>query len=121
MRILTGKPHGWGSRVCPDGCSVYEGQWWNGQRYGKGRLIWADGTVYEGDFMGRRSGKGTLISPQGDKYTGDWKDSEMHGEGVYKWANGKRYEGKFENDEMTGEGILTYAPTEKSLTSNSEE
>ena len=42
------KPHGWGRYVYSATGDVYEGQWVNGLREGEGRVICADGTVFEG-------------------------------------------------------------------------
>ena len=40
---------------------VYEGDWKNDQRTGKGILKYHDGDVYEGEFnKGKKEGKGTM-------------------------------------------------------------
>ena len=40
---------------------------------GKGTYKWADGTVYEGDWLdGEKHGKGTFKDANGDVYEGDW-------------------------------------------------
>lgn len=39
------------------------------------------------------NGKGRLIHADGDVYEGDWLDDKAHGKGVYKHFDGARYEG----------------------------
>lgn len=48
--LKTGDKDGKGKQVWPDG-SVYEGWWMNDKANGKGRLIHGDGDVYEGDWV----------------------------------------------------------------------
>ena len=57
--------------------SVYEGDWKDGKRHGKGTYKYADGRVYEGDWKDdNKHGKGTFKSPDGGVYEGDWKDDK---------------------------------------------
>ena len=42
----------------------------NGKKVGRGKFIWADGSVYEGDFL----------------------DNNLHGKGVYNWIEKKVYD-----------------------------
>ena len=45
----------------------------------------------------------------GSFYEGEFKDGEMTGSGVRKWAfNGNLYEGEFLKGEMNGKGLMTY-------------
>ena len=39
--------HGYGIQVWPDG-KKYEGYWRNGERSGRGRLVYPEGDVYDG-------------------------------------------------------------------------
>ena len=69
---------------------------------GKGKLTFADGRVYEGDFRGgKRDGQGTMVFPNGNKYIGQWANDAQHGVGVFfsqekgfrrqcQYLNGKR-------------------------------
>jgi len=42
-----------------------------------------DGQVYEGEWRdGKRNGKGTNTWPDGNKYEGDWKDDKVEGKGI---------------------------------------
>ena len=42
-------------------------------------------------------------------YIGEWKNNNMHGEGVYTWADGRRYEGQYEMDKKHGFGVYQWA------------
>ena len=42
---------------------VYEGNWKDGKKNGKGKYTYTDGTVYEGDWKdGSKNGKGKNIN-----------------------------------------------------------
>ena len=43
---------------------------------GKGKFIWDDGRIYEGDYVNdKKQGYGIFIWPLGEKkYEGTWKD-----------------------------------------------
>ncbi|KAK1934684.1 putative MORN repeat protein, partial [Babesia divergens] len=113
----------------PNG-DVYIGELVHLQREGKGTYIAADGTQYEGDWVGgKRHGHGSLISTkQGYKYTGEWandkregkgelttplfeytgmfKDNQFNGRGKLVHKGGVTYEGDFENGMYNGRGRL---------------
>ena len=89
---------------------IYEGDFRNGKRTGKGIFYWKDGNVYKGDFVnGKRSGKGILRFVDGYVYEGEFLDGKRSGKGVFRFVNGDTYEGDFVNDEMTGKGILHFS------------
>lgn len=86
----------------------YEGEWKDGQRNGRGVLIWA-GNRYEGDFRnGHRTGHGVLLRADGLRYDGEWLDDRIQGNGVLTWPDGQRYEGPFEKDAFHGRGVVSY-------------
>ena len=63
-----------------DSGAVYEGEWLNDKRDGKGILIQMDGSRFEGDFSDDMChGKGTLNYANGDSYSGDWVCDRKHG------------------------------------------
>ena len=50
---------------------VYEGQWKNGEKNGRGAQMWRDGSIYEGYWKDNvASGFGRLIHADGDVYLG---------------------------------------------------
>lgn len=122
--ILKGemnKMTGYGKRTYEDG-TVYEGEYVNGLRNGKGRIEypngdvqegeWKDdkpngygkatfskGTIYEGEFKNwKRNGHGKMIFSSGDIYEGEWKDDLKNGHGIITYSDGFVYEGEFIND-----------------------
>lgn len=119
-----------GPVVLSDG-SVYDGQWREGKRLGKGRyftssggllegiwnnglhiygrVVYPNGDHYEGHYCHmQRSGLGTFQSLYStNEYTGSWKDDKKHGFGSEKLADGSQYTGYFEEDLRHGEGQLT--------------
>ena len=55
--------------------AIYLGDWHinTGLRHGFGRLIWPDGSLYEGEWISdQASGIGRLIHSDGDVYEGSW-------------------------------------------------
>jgi len=58
----------------------YCGGFFNGQKHGKGRFEWPDGSVYEGDFRNNNvEGEGTFTWPDGRVYRGQWVKGKQHG------------------------------------------
>lgn len=44
------------------------------KKHGKGRLLYSNDAVYEGDFVeGKKHGHGILIFINDDKYEGEWR------------------------------------------------
>jgi hypothetical protein len=75
-------------------------------RHGKGKYTWADGNVYNGEWIhGYMTGKGTYKFINGDVYDGDFKKNKYNGQGTYTWANGNVYNGNFKDGYKTGKGI----------------
>eukprot|EP00933_Yihiella_yeosuensis_P065369 TRINITY_DN69119_c0_g1_i1.p1 TRINITY_DN69119_c0_g1~~TRINITY_DN69119_c0_g1_i1.p1 ORF type:complete len:526 (+),score=81.03 TRINITY_DN69119_c0_g1_i1:58-1635(+) len=68
-------------------------------------MHWIAGGLYEGQFVdGKRHGKGTFYYATGDRYEGEFVNGTKHGQGTYCFATGDRYKGTFCEDEMTGVG-----------------
>jgi len=74
----------------------YEGNFVEGRREGKGRFVFSDGSVYDGEWkQGLYSGQGELKS-NGKTYTGDFKLGLAHGWGKEVAPDGSViYEGKW--------------------------
>lgn len=82
---------------------------------GNGMFAFPDGSTYFGDYLEdtvkgikSRDGEGTY-SFGVESYSGSWRNDQMHGKGVYKFASGATYEGFFANGLFNGEGIYTFA------------
>lgn len=106
-------PRGQGKLVFKDGSS-YEGEWVEGKRHGNGKMVWPSGDTYEGQHVdNERSGKGKFTWAGGNTYVGDYRQEKRHGKGVYTWADGERYEGEFEWDHRTGQGTYYYLNGDK--------
>lgn len=101
--------NGNGRRTWADG-HVYEGDFVDGKYHGKGKYTWPSGLVYEGDFVnGKKYGKGKLTWTGGQVYEGDFVDDKYHGKGKMIYHNGDIYEGDWVNDKSHGKGKYTWA------------
>ena len=79
---------------------------------GKGKLTFANGAKYEGQFVANRiEGHGTFTWSSSDKktYIGDWLDGKMQGTGCMMFEDGSCYEGGFKNHKREGVGKFTFA------------
>ena len=107
--IKNGKPHGRGKVIFPEG-GVVEGEFKNGKVNGQGKMIYSDGEVYEGEFKdGQQHGQGKMIYDNGDVYEGEFFLNEKHGQGKMIYDNGDVYEGEFYYGERQGQGKIIYA------------
>ena len=71
---------------------------------GHGKLIMADGSYYEGQFVhGEIEGHGfRYFGIDGSSYSGEFYQGEMHGQGVLKKKDGSVYEGQFNRNRRSG-------------------
>ena len=116
---VDGVAEGQGTYTSTDGYGyVYEGEFQNNERSGKGTMTWETGEgvayVYEGEFQnGKRSGKGIMTwKTDGEvagTYEGDFADDWINGYGTCTWPSGQAYEGEWKNGRFNGKGTLTYA------------
>eukprot|EP00042_Codosiga_hollandica_P008881 m.20429 g.20429 ORF g.20429 m.20429 type:complete len:150 (+) comp31971_c0_seq1:72-521(+) len=97
--------------VVYDDGDQYKGDWSaDGKREGLGIVIFADGTRYNGAFVGGLcAGLGVLTFSDNSKYEGEFKNGKYHGFGVYTRADGMKYEGTFLDGQAQGKGLLTFA------------
>ena len=92
---------------------IYEGEWKNDLREGRGIEIWKDGERFEGYFRNdKREGKGIYYFNDGMRYEGDYKNGKRDGQGVIYYKNGDREIGDFYNDYQIGKGALMTAQGE---------
>ena len=116
---VDGVAEGQGTYTSTDGDGyVYEGEFQNNERSGKGTMTWETGEgvayVYEGEFQnGKRSGKGIMTwKTDGEvagTYESDFADDWINGYGTCTWPSGQAYEGEWKNGRFNGKGTLTYA------------
>lgn len=91
--------------VCYEGCFND-----NGQFHGHGRLSFASGDVYEGEFSdGTRQGSGTYTWKDGRSYTGHFEQNARAGTGTMSFPNGDYYEGAFVQGKRQGYGRFLFA------------
>ena len=98
--------HGQGVDVDARG-NKYEGMFCRGKKHGVGKMLYRDGTVYNGDWRNDVwSGKGVLELWSRETYRGKFVGGKRRGYGVCMFANGKTYEGGWNNDVPEGIGKL---------------
>ena len=82
----------------------------NGVRLGQGKMVWKDGSTYEGEYRDEfRNGFGKYTlenKSEGVYYVCEWKDDKSSGEGTQVWKNGEKNVGQFENNKRQGYGVL---------------
>jgi|LauGreSBDMM110SN_4_FD.fasta_scaffold157680_1 hypothetical protein len=87
------EPHGTGTATWgKDKERKYTGQWEDGFMHGKGMFTWHSkrgDTVYEGDYVnGKREGRGKFTTNLGEVYEGEWKDDKKNGSGTITTKDG---------------------------------
>ena len=106
----NGVPHGKGTIVYPNGEKI-AGDWADGKLNGYAKHYNSDNlVVYEGEFKDHlKHGKGKQYSFDAATllYDGEWKNGLKHGKGTFYDTHGSVvYDGEYENDKRTGKGIL---------------
>ena len=105
----NGRKNGHGKYTWADG-DVYNGDWLADKIHGKGKYTWANGNVYDGDWLeNTRHGKGKFTRANGSVYEGDWLEDKAHGKGKFTYANGDVYDGEYKDGWMHGKGKYTDA------------
>jgi hypothetical protein len=97
-------------KVVYDNDTVYEGEFINGKKEGKGKMDYGEGEMYEGGFVNDvREGKGRYDWPDGSFQIGNWLNNEMHGPGIMlNTEKGDYYTGEFAYGNYTGNGTMVY-------------
>ena len=87
----------------------YKGQFRLGKREGKGKMVWSDGSVFDGQWYNDERVFGTMIMRDGWVYKGGFKDDKFHAEnGMLLMPNTLIYQGKFEKGRTSNVGMILY-------------
>uniref|UniRef100_A0A8C9A1E0 MORN repeat containing 1 n=1 Tax=Prolemur simus TaxID=1328070 RepID=A0A8C9A1E0_PROSS len=99
---------GYGVYVYPNSFFRYEGEWKGGKKHGVGKLLFKDGSYYEGEFVdGEITGEGCQHwAWSGNTYSGQFVLGEPQGRGVLKYKAGGYYEGEVSHGLREGHGFL---------------
>lgn len=88
----------------------YDGEFIAGLFHGKGKFSYGDSGTYKGDFVrGYMAGHGTLTYPDGGRYEGEFVANQFQGKGKLIYPDGSSYEGDFAKNNMDGAGKWSYA------------
>lgn len=71
-----------------------------------GKVVYSDGTSYEGEYDGYILKKGVMRFPDGDWLEGSWKNQDPDGRCRYHYRNGNYFDGEWKDGEMVGNGPL---------------
>lgn len=108
---LTKQWHGHGTLKVKKGKSsyVYDGEFEDGAKNGKGVMRWADGRMYRGSFKDDQvHGDGVMSWPDGRKYVGQYVNGLKHGTGIFYFKeDGRQHEGQWRNGKRHGKGVYT--------------
>ncbi|XP_046519191.1 MORN repeat-containing protein 1 isoform X3 [Equus quagga] len=109
-RVPPGRPprDGYGVYIYPNSFFQYEGEWKGGKKHGHGKLVFKDGSYYEGQFVdGEIMGEGCRHwASSGNTYSGQFVLGEPQGRGIMTYKAGGRYEGELSHGMREGHGCL---------------
>lgn len=86
------------------------GEWRKAMKYGVGRMVYPDGSRYEGDWRHDvKQGFGAYYYPNGDIYEGAWFKGKRHGLGTYFFAEYQiKFMGTWVEGTIQGPGQIIY-------------
>jgi hypothetical protein len=88
---------------------LYEGEWINGIKEGRGIYRYTDGRYYEGEWKNdKKEGHGIYRYTDGRYYEGEWKNDKKEGQGFFNFLDGGSYNGEWKNDNKEGKGIYIF-------------
>jgi hypothetical protein len=86
---------------------IYEGDYTNGKKHGRGKWLDVNGDKYEGECANdTMNGKGKFISADGSVYDGEWREGNRSGKGKFISNNGSTFEGIFVDDMPSFQNLL---------------
>ena len=101
---------------------IFNGNYYHGKKYGKGKFIIKDNEYYEGEFFDdKMEGKGTYHYNNGDIWEGNFSNNQKNGIGILTLQNGDSYLVKFEKDNYMGGTKLTKEEKAKVFNMGNEE
>ncbi len=85
---------------------IYEGEWENDVKHGKGLEINPNGNRYVGYYMnGMPEGVGVFTWRNGENYEGEWRNGMKHGSGMWRGTKGESYVGEWKYGKTDGHGV----------------
>ena len=91
MRIFKdGRPNGFGTMFYKNSIpstapgmeyemAIYKGNFRQGKREGKGKMVWSDGSVFDGMFKDDERYFGTMVMDHNIVYKGHFENDKFHG------------------------------------------
>jgi hypothetical protein len=104
---IHGRWTGYGRLSNGDG-DFYEGGLKNDHKHGTGVMKFADGRVFEGEYIRGQMIQGKMTYQDGSIYGGSWVDGMRHGRGKCVFVDGSEYEGEFREGNFHGQGKMTW-------------
>lgn len=104
--MFLGNERVWKGKINYADGSCYEGEWGNDGPHGEGVLTWDDGTKFIGRFAGL-SGNGKIEYVDGDYYEGPWNEYGANGRGVFHF-DGRVDRGEYADGARVGTGRMEW-------------
>ena len=104
--MFLGNERVWKGKIKYANGDFYEGEWDNDGPHGEGVLVWFDGTKLTGRFNGF-SGNGKIEYASGSLYEGPWNEKGPNGQGVWHIGNRTDY-GEYKDGFRVGKGRMEW-------------
>ena len=115
--LKDGQKHGRGILIYAnhEKFNKYEGFWKFNKKHSNGTMYYKDGTTYIGQWNNdMREGKGILYYSTGEKFKGHFKEDKKEGKGYFYSKNyNSIFLGYYKNDVKDGKGITYYKKMNK--------
>ncbi len=97
--------------------NIYEGTWVNGEVNGYVTIRYTNHNIYEGEYLKGLQGKGKLIYADSSVYTGNFLKNNRSGYGEFVYHFGLTYKGNWVSNEIEGHGGFYETKTQNKLAS----